>query len=410
MLHRAIVRTALLAASLCVSAHAQTAPPRVVTVDPMELQALRARAASHADSPALQKVRADAERALRQTPLSVTQKDAVPPSGDKHDYLSLAPYFWPNPNTPNHLPYVRRDGERNPEISALPDHANFDRVMNATYSLGLAYYLFGDERYAAKSAELLRAWFLDPATRMNPNLNYAQGIRGINTGRGIGLIETRGLGKIVDAVGLLAGSKNWTASDQQGLEDWCAKFFAWLQESKNGQDEAKAKNNHGTYFDVQFVALALFLDKRDLARQVLEAAKQKRIAAEVEPDGSQPLELARTKSYSYSAMNLNGLFQLAELGDRAGVDLWNFKTKDGRSIRAALDFMLPYALGEKKWTRQQIEPIKAEELVPLLLLAAQKYSAPAYRESALRISPTAAITWQAALIDARAAASSASAK
>ena len=176
----------------------------------------------------------------------------------------------------------------------------------------------------------------------------------------------------MDAIGLLAGSQAWTKADQQGLEQWCAKFLAWMRESKNGQDEAKATNNHGTYYDVQIAALALFTSDLKLARNVLEGAREKRIAAQVEPDGRQPRELERTKSFSYSAMNLTGLFELARLGENAGVDLWSYN-KNGRSIRAALDFLLPFAQGQSKWTYQQIEPYNAEDFYPLLLQAANKF-------------------------------------
>ena len=374
--------------------------PRVATVDPHLLSELRAaNRDTAAPSPALQKIRSDADRALKLATLSVTMQEIAPPSGDKHDYQSLAPYFWPNPDTPNHLPYVRRDGERNPEIYAVPNHGNFDKVMSAAWNLGLAYYLFGDERYAAKSAELLRAWFLDPATRMNPNLQFAQAVRGVNDGRGTGLIETRAISRLVDGVSLLAGSKSWTAADQRGLEDWCAKFLAWMQDSKNGQAEARAKNNHGTYYDVQVISLALFTGKVDLAKSIAEQAKQKRIAYQVEPDGRMPLELARTKSFSYSTMNLSGLFELANLAERAGVDLWTFRTQDGRSIRAALDYLVPFATGEKKWETKQIEPMRPQELAPLLLQAAQHFHDPRYREVALKLDPSVKNSLTAALLD-----------
>ena len=216
----------------------------------------------------------DAQKAMSSGPFSVVTKGATPPSGDKHDYLSQAPYFWPNPKTANGLPYVSRDGERNPEINQITDHHSLDQLESSVETLALAYYFKGDEAYAAKAVSLLRAFFLDSATRMNPNLQYAQFIPGVNTGRGIGLIETRGLTSVVDAIGLLSGSKALTENDQRGLQDWFGKFLQWMLESKNGHDEAAAKNNHGSYYDVQVASFALFVGKKELAVQVLRDARQ----------------------------------------------------------------------------------------------------------------------------------------
>ena len=327
------------------------------------------------------KLKTDAQQALRQGPFSVLDKAVTPPSGDKHDYMSQAPYFWPDPNKPNGLPYIRRDGERNPEINKITDHRSIDELENAVETLALTYYFGGDETYAAKAVVLLRAFYLDPATRMNPNLEYAQFIPGVNTGRGIGLIETRGFTRIVDAVGLLEGSKALTPDDERGLKEWFGKFLQWMIDSKNGREEAAAKNNHGTFYDVQIASFALFVGRRNLAKQVLEQAKQKRIAAQIEPDGRQPLELARTKAWSYSHGNLDGLMSLATLGERVGVDLWNFQTSDGRGIRRALDFLTPIALGEKKWEYPEIEGgVKAESLFPLMRRAAAVYRDQAYQK------------------------------
>jgi hypothetical protein len=405
---RSRIRTAIAVSSLlfCALAVAQTVEaPRVFSTDPEALRqfrdAMRARGANLPAAAA--KVREDADRALKLAPVSVTSKPMLPPSGDKHDYMTLAPYWWPNPNTPNALPYIRRDGERNPEIRKIEDHKHFDEVMSGSYALALEYYLTGDERYAQHAAELLRAWFLDPSTRMNPNLQFAQGVGGINNGRGTGLIETRGIGKIVDALALLHGSKSWPPADEAGVEKWLSDFLGWMRDSKNGRDEAAAKNNHGTWYDAQVSVLALGTGKPDIARQVLEQAKTKRVAFQVEPDGRQPLELARTKSWGYSVMNLSGLFQLARLGDRAGVDLWHYRAQDGRGIRAALDYLVPFATGERKWTTKQIEPMRAADLAPLLLEAAVRYNAPSYREAALKIDPAAAQTFQAALLQMQSA-------
>src|SRR5262249_40048744 len=150
--------------------------------------------------------------------------------------------------------------------------------------------------------------------------------------RGTGIIDSHGLTDVVDAVGLLAGSTNWKGEDQKGMEKWFAGYLGWLRESHIGQDEAKAKNNHGTFYDVQVADFALFIGQRSLAQDVVRESKDKRLALQVMPDGSQPLEAERTRGLSYSLFNLEGLMELAELGEHTGVDLWNFKTGDGRSI------------------------------------------------------------------------------
>src|SRR5215510_12858147 len=323
--------------------------------------------------PALAKLERDAQKALSAGPFTVTSKGVTPPSGDKHDYMSQAPYFWPDPKRANGLPYIRRDGERNPEIDKITDHRVMDQMAAAVETLALAYHFKGDEKYAQKATQLLRAFFLDPQTRMNPNLQFGQGIPGINTGRGIGLIETRGLTRVVDAIGLLGDSKSWTSKDQQQLEAWFAEFLRWMQESKFGRDESAAQNNHGTYYDIQVVSFALFLGKTQLAKDILETSKQKRIARQVEPDGKQPLELARTRAWGYSVGNIDGLTTLAVLGDRVGVDLWSFQTHDGRSIRRAIEYLYSFSIGDAKWPHQQITEFNPAALFPVLRRAAIKY-------------------------------------
>ena len=189
---------------------------------------------------------------------------------------------------------------------------------------------------------------------MNPNLQFAQAIPGTNTGRGIGIIESICLARLVDDIGLLAGSKSWTDENQHGIEQWYGDYLKWMQESKNGHEESAAKNNHGTYYDMQVVSYAMFLGKMDVAKSVLEQVEEKRIARQVEPDGREPLELARTKAWSYSTANLSGLMSLARLGEHLDIDLWHYRTDDGRSIQQAVDFLLPFATGEKPWSFQQL--------------------------------------------------------
>jgi len=364
----------------CLSPAAETpkAPlPKVFLWDAEFIRATREKiwAGDKTFSAALTKLDREAKGSLDAGPFSVMHKKTLPPSGDKHDFMSQAPYYWPDPNSADGLPYIRRDGERNPEIYEIADRRELGRMGGTVETLSLAYYFTTNEAYAQKAAELLRAWFLDPATSMNPNFQFAQAVRGENTGRGTGLIEAVGLTTLIDSVGLLKGSKAWTKADQDGLQEWFSKFLKWMQESHNGRAEAAAKNNHGSFYDVQVASYLLFLGKQDQARAILEEAKQKRIAPQIEPDGRQPLELARTRSWSYSIFNLRALFSLATLGEHNGVDLWNFETTDGRSIQKALDFLSPFALKEKKWTYHQLGRFPEQELFPLLRRGAAKYPA-----------------------------------
>ena len=366
----------------------QTSLPRVFTLPAAPLAELKREFAERKlEDPSLEQLRKNANGALKREPVSVMEKPLNPPSGDKHDYMSQAPYWWPDPGKPNGLPYVRRDGETNPEIGQLQDHKNLSSLISETYTLALAYYFFGEETYAEHASVLLRTWFLNPQTRMNPNLEFAQGIPGRNTGRGIGLIETREIYRLVDSIGLLQDSKAWTAEDQKDMEEWCTKFLDWMIHSQHGKDEAAAKNNHGTYYDVQVASLALFTGNQALARSVLQSVGERRIATQIEPDGKQPLELARTKALGYSTMNLAGLFELAILGENVGVNIWNFHAKDGASLHKALDYLVPYVSGDQKWPYKQIAEYKPGEFSPLLVVAALKFRDARYEELAVKLDP-----------------------
>ena len=336
----------------------------------------------HPDPAILQAAREEADQAMPVGPFSVMEKKQIPPSGDQHDYMSMGPYWWPNPKSPNGLPYVRRDGETNPEIASIPDQANLSRMENAVHALALGYYLTGDEQYASRAVLLLRTWFLDPATRMNPNLNYGQAIPGITTGRGIGLVSLRDLPLVLDGITLLSGSPSLTQADREDLHAWFRSYRDWLQNSHNGRDEAAAKNNHGSWYDQQFAGIALFLGNTSLARNVIETAKTKRIAFQIRADGREPLELARTKSFSYSTFNLMALMRLAQNSQRLGVDLWDYRAPDGGSIRAALNFLLTYTMGEKPWPYKSLNGVESGGLVEPLLLAAIHYHSSDYLHDA----------------------------
>ena len=335
----------------------------------------------------------DAAKALAVLPMSVMDKGIVPPSGDKHDYMSQAPYWWPDPSKADGLPYIRHDGKTNPEITKLSDRTNLGRLGGTVSTLGLAHYFStvglkpdtaSSDQYAAHAARLVRVWFLDPATRMNPHLKFGQGIPGITLGRGIGLIETRNLVDVLDGIQLIRGSSAWTPADEAGLQAWMRAFVTWMIESPEGKEEAKNGNNHETWYDVQVVSMALYTGQADLARRTLEGSRH-RIGTQIQPDGRQPRETDRTRGYDYSLFNLEAFFRLASLGDRLGVDLWNHRTADGRSLRQALDYLVPYATGEKKWTGEQITEWRPQAIHPLLRRAAVGWKEPRYRDLATKI-------------------------
>lgn len=318
---------------------------------------------------------------------SVMDKRLTPASGDKHDYFSYGPYWWPDPTKPDGLPYIRRDGEVNPESDTGTDDLALTRLCGAVETLGLAYWFTGDERFAAKATDFVRVWFLNAATRMNPNFQHAQAIPGISPGRGIGLIESRRLTAINEGLALLSDSSAWTAADRQALDTWLASFYRWLTTSSHGRDEAKAENNHGTWYDVQTAHLALVLGRDDDARVILKAGLTRRLAAHVEPDGSQPHELARTRSLSYSLFNLEALFACATLGSHVGIDWWNFSTKDGRSLHRALSYVAPYADPAKAWPRDDVDRGDRERLLPLLTRFLRQAEDPQLRALLVKHSP-----------------------
>src|SRR5690349_19720281 len=298
--------------ALCYNATAQA--PAVLVMDAGKLVTLKNKI-QQKDASTLQQVstlRKEADDLLNKKPASVTDKAFTPASGDKHDYMSQAPYFWYDSTKPNGLPYIRKDGVRNPEINKITDHKFLSELDNSCRTLALAWYFTGDEKYAAKATTLLRYWFLNEATKMNPNLNHAQAIPGINNGRGIGIIETISLTGIADAVTLLKGSKALTEEDSKSIHQWYAQYLNWMLTSKNGSEEHAAKNNHGTWFYAQSIDFALFTGNTAKAKELAEESK-KRIDSQIDGAGKMQLELDRTNGLGYSTFNIQAWFKVATL-------------------------------------------------------------------------------------------------
>ncbi len=286
----------------------------------------------------------EADKELTQTLITVVDKQMTPPGGDKHDYMSMGRYWWPNPNTNDGLPYIRKDGVSNPEIEKL-DRIPLAQMTRGIKLLSLAYFITKDEKYATKAVDNLRKWFLDQKTRMNPHLNYGQTVPGHNNGmgRGFGIIDTYSFVEMLEGVELLKTSKKFTKKDQQGLHDWFCAYLDWMLTSPIGKEAFEAPNNHGTAFDVQVVRYALFVGKEMTARTFLDEFPVRRLFAQIEPNGSQPLELARTTAFGYSVFNLDHIIDMCSIGKTLGYDLLNVQSADGRSVIKAVEFLLPFA-------------------------------------------------------------------
>jgi hypothetical protein len=335
--------------------------------------------------PAVRGLVRDAEELLGRTFPVVTEKRMLPPGGDPHDYYSLSPYWWPDSTKADGLPYVRRDGRVNPEREQITDRANLRRVYAAVETFSLAYAFTDDERYAGAAMNLLRRWFLDPATRMNPGLTYAQIVRGNTKPRGAGIIEGRGMIILSSALELLVRSPQCKPEDRKGLLDWFRSYLQWLNESPQGKKEIDASNNHGSWYDAQRATIARALGDTATVCRVVNGAFSLRIASQIEPDGRMPRELQRTRALHYSTFNLMALFALATVAEKVNVDLWTKTTPDGRGIRKALDWLLPYATGTVPWPYEQISEYEPDFLYELLLRASIVYRDESYRRQAEKL-------------------------
>lgn len=362
----------------CVSTKGNNTPAQTPTVFVLNADVLRSKkAAINAKDatlmPAYKKLLRDADKALLEGPFSVMEKKNNPPSGDKHDYMSLAPYHWPDPSKPDGLPYIRKDGQTNPEVKEYKDKEYMPKLCELVSTLGLAYYFSGDEKYAAHAAKLLEVWFLNAGTKMNPNLNFAQAIRGVNTGRGAGLIDARHFMKLIDGIGLLQGSGAWTATNQKGMQGWFTDFLMWMQTNPIGKDEMAAKNNHGTYYDALRLSIALFTDNKAAAIKIVDNATG-RLNSQMDADGKFPLEMERTIALHYNVFDLHAFYMIAAMAEKLGMDVWNYTGPQGASLKKGFDYFYPYLIKEKEWTGQQIKPFEFDEGYPLLLTSGQKFS------------------------------------
>ncbi|HEX3625187.1 MAG TPA: alginate lyase family protein [Verrucomicrobiae bacterium] len=294
------------------------------------------------------RILAAADKALTQPPITITKFRAKLSNGGPHDFYSNGDYWWPNTNTPDGLPYVQRDGQSDP--NNFTKHRDcFRQLHDAVAALGAAYKITGDDRYATKAADLLRVFFLDPATRMNPNLEYAQAVPGVSPGRSFGIIDSLRLIEIPPAVEVMEKSPAFSPDILFALKQWFSDYIQWMRISKNGDEEANASNNHAVAYWLQIAVFAQFTGSaRDLA-DCRKHFKTVFVAKQMAADGSFPRELGRTKPYGYSIFQLDNMATLCQVLSTPDDNLWQFQLPDGRGMRKAMEFMYPYLADKGKW-------------------------------------------------------------
>lgn len=302
-----------------------------------------------------------AEAALKAGPWSVTTHRPGDVDAGPNDYYSEGPYWWPDPKNPGG-PYIRKDGERYPGRFTA-NRNDLGSMCGATLALGMGAYLLGDRRCGEHAGRVLSTWFLDPKTRMNPNLEYGQAVRGHNTGRGTGIIDTVSLIHAAEGVSLLemAGMLDTKVGD--GVRRWFADYLKWMTTSKKGLDEKKAGNNHATWWTAQAAAYATLVGDDATRKMAWERYREFLVPTQIQPDGSCPAEEARTNSLGYSTMNLDGFATICRIAETNGIKLWTFRSAKGGAVERAFRYLLPFVTRPESWKKQQISKFSAEGTV-----------------------------------------------
>lgn len=334
-----------------------------------------------------------ADGILKKEPLKVTD-GVVPPSGNNRDYYTISEYAWPSTDSKDGMPYTMKDGYLNKEASGDGyDLKRYNTTIFNVNMLATAWFYSDDEKYAKKAAEILRVWFLDAETGMIPAFKYTSGIPGVYDGRSYGIIYGVVLMNMVDYVNLLTLSSSWTAKDNDALKKWFADYINWMQTSEFGKLESKTGNNHEVYYFAQLASFALYNNDIATAKIAVENGKRM-IDEQITADGIMPREIKRTRSFHYSLYGLKAFCILASCGEVVGIDLWNYRTTDGRSIKTSIDFILPYLLKDKAWSWPDVGDDMDKDITNSILFirpASKAYKTKALQQAEKRItqsSPT----------------------
>ncbi len=299
----------------------------------------------------VRKLRGEAERRLKEAPWSVTFDRPPGLTLDPHDYYSQAPYWWPQDDPK--APYIRKDGQINPS-RFMANKNSLNAMSEAVFALGTAAYLLDDERYAKRAARVIHVWFLDPKTRMNPTLEFAQAIRNMNSGRGAGVIDGRAFIRAIQGMEFLAQTGQWDSREQVAVHKWFQEYLHWLTTSEHALDEKTSGNNHSSWWTAQTAAVATFVADEAVQQMAWNWYREQILGRQIQPGGAAPREEARSRSLSYSAFNLEAMSTVCRIAEVNGVDLWTAKAKNGATLATVADYLLPYLSDPKKWNKEQI--------------------------------------------------------
>lgn len=286
-------------------------------------------------------------KAMSEKPVTITSFVAARSAGGIHDFYSEGDYWWPNPADPDGA-YIRRDGQTNPDNFTDHRHAMI-RFSIVVGDLTSAYLLTRDKKYAECVINHIRAWFIDPETRMNPNLLYAQAIKGVTTGRGVGIIDTIHLLEVVRSLEILEKDGIISTGDMKACRSWFSGYLHWLTTHPYGIDEMNAQNNHATCWVMQAASFAKFTGNEEIASLCIEKYKQVLLPVQMDVDGSFPLELRRTKPYGYSIFNLDAMATICHILSDDKQNLWQFTTDDGRNLQKGVAWLFPYIRDKSTW-------------------------------------------------------------
>ena len=328
-----------------------------------------------------------ANQCLKEAPITVTAAASPRSAGGPHDYFSEGDYWWPDPANPDG-PYIQRDGMTNPDNFVAHRHALI-RLSVQMPALTAAWVLTTDRKYSEHAARHLRAWFIDPATKMNPHLLYAQAIKGRMTGRGTGIIDTVHLVEVVRAITALEGGKALAPGEASAIKDWFSRYLTWMTSHQYGIDERDTKNNHATCWVMQAAEFARYTNAADVTAFCRDRFKNVFVPDQMAMDGSFPLELARTKPYGYSLFNLDAMAMVAQILTTPADNLWTFRLPDGRSMARAMEFMVPYIQNKSRWPYKPDVMYFEEWPVrqPSLIMAGFALQRSDYLELAKRLNP-----------------------